>query len=271
MMHAFRTLSTLALLTATLASSAGAAGLAGSHASMQRQHQIAVENDFSFLRSPAQVREFVAEGRLVPVTASGDLALSGVSYPYARPEIARFVERLAAEYRQALGSRLVVTSLTRPTVLQPSNASDLSVHPAGMAVDLRVPDDARSRSWLEQKLLELERAGTLDVTRERRPSHFHVAVFPKAYADWAAQHPLAAAPSPAPAVASSTPARVRAPALPPGPGTDRATLLALLLALAAVAAGAATAAGRRRGLAQRDELQELEEVASTVTPFPAAG
>jgi hypothetical protein len=50
-----------------------------------------------------------------------------------------------------------------------------------MAVDLRVPHDADARKWLEQTLLNLEAGSLLDVTRERRPPHYHVAVFPEPY------------------------------------------------------------------------------------------
>lgn len=37
------------------------------------------------------------------------------------------------------------------------------------------------RNWLESTLLYLEEAGVLEATRERRPPHFHVAVFPDQY------------------------------------------------------------------------------------------
>ena len=38
------------------------------------------------------------------------------------------------------------------------------------------------RHWLESTLLYLEAAGVLEATRERRPSHYHVALFPERYA-----------------------------------------------------------------------------------------
>jgi LysM repeat protein len=107
--------------------------------------------------------------------------LAGVSYPYARPPIKTFVERLASQYQDACGEKLVVTSLTRPTSKQPWNASELSVHPTGMAVDLRVSERKSCRTWLENTLLYLEGEGTLDATRERHPSHYHIAVFPEHY------------------------------------------------------------------------------------------
>jgi hypothetical protein len=179
-----------ALLTAMFfafpAASASASSLRGSHASMVRQHKVAVKNDYTFLRTAKQVREFAASDRLEDVTSTATYLIEGVSFPFARPVVKLFIERLAQQYVDATGSPLVVTSLTRPTSLQPSNASPLSVHPAGMAVDLRVPADASARSWLEQTLLSLEDKGLLDVTREHKPSHYHVAVFPEAYATYVA-------------------------------------------------------------------------------------
>ena len=148
---------------------------------MREQNEIAKENDFTFLRTAAQVREFVAKERLVEVVPNADLIVSKVSFPYTRPIIKTFIERLAAQYHRATGEPLVVTSLTRPTSMQPRNASPLSVHPAGMAVDFRIPQSSLPRRWLEEALLSLEHRGLLDVTRERRPPHYHVAVFPDEY------------------------------------------------------------------------------------------
>jgi hypothetical protein len=164
----------------------GAAGvpaqtLKGSRVAMQRQHQMAREQDYTFLRTPTQVRKFVSAGLLVPVPGNRDYQLDGVSFPYARPALRTFVLRLAQQHRSACGEKLVITSLTRPLSEQPSNASDLSVHPTGMAVDLRVSRKASCERWLTRTLLALEKQGVLDVTRERRPPHFHVAVFPERY------------------------------------------------------------------------------------------
>lgn len=172
---------------------AHAAELRGSRASMQRQHRVAETADLSFMRTDAEVDRLVVQGALEPVWGGRDYTLANVSYPYARPEVRLFVERLAARYREATGQQLVVTSLTRPAARQPGNAHDLSVHPAGMAVDLRVPADPRHRAWLEEALLELEVGGVLDVTRERRPPHYHVAVFPAEYRAHEARMEAAAA------------------------------------------------------------------------------
>jgi Family of unknown function (DUF5715) len=166
---------------------AGAAELGGSRASMLRQWQIARRNDFTLLRTAADVRRFVRAGRLVRIGSSRSVGLARVRFPYARPAVRTFVRRLGGQYLRACGERLVVTSLTRPLSLQPPNASGLSVHPAGMAVDLRRSRRGRCRRWLEQTLVSLERAGLLEATREHHPPHYHVAVFPSAYRSYAAR------------------------------------------------------------------------------------
>ena len=175
-----RLLLTLGVLLAPL-SSALAGELDGSPASMKEQHAIAVDADYSFLRKPADVEHLVEIGRLVDVSGNADYTLSDVSFAVARPEVRAFIESVAADYQDEFGVRLVVTSLTRPTALQPLNAHDLSVHPAGMATDLRVPADSSQREWLETRLLALEDSGAIDVTREHHPSHYHVAVFAEKY------------------------------------------------------------------------------------------
>ncbi|MEO5589605.1 MAG: DUF5715 family protein, partial [Gemmatimonadaceae bacterium] len=172
-------------LAITLPLSAYAVGLRGSPGSMKSQHAVAVDEDLAFLRTPEQVTTLVDSGALVRVEGNADFKLSGVSFPYARPEIKLFIERLAAQHHAETGRILVVTSLTRPESLQPKNAHKLSVHPTGMAVDFRVPLDATSRSWLESALLGMESSQLLDVTRERTPAHYHVAVYPAEYLAYA--------------------------------------------------------------------------------------
>jgi hypothetical protein len=158
-----------------------AQSLKGSPTSLDRQNRVARAHDFSFLDTGARVKEFAANGWLTRVRPGRDFELHGVSYPYARPEVALFVERLAGQYRNACGERLVVTSLTRPTSRQPRNASERSVHPTGMALDLRYSSSRKCRAWLEDVLMTLEGAGVLEATRERFPPHYHVAVFPREY------------------------------------------------------------------------------------------
>jgi hypothetical protein len=212
---------------------AEAADFRGTPAKMVRQHEIAVEESYSFLRTSADVKRLVASGALVPVPANADLVLTRVSFPFARPEVRSFVEHFAARYHAATGERLVVTSLTRPEVAQPRNAHALSVHPAGMAVDLRVPAGSANRAWFERTLAEMQKDGAIDVTRERTPPHYHIAVFTARWTPFAARQDsvaaaersaLAAAPAPVSPVAT----RPTAPEPPDG------SLAGFLLSMAAL-------------------------------------
>jgi hypothetical protein len=84
-----------------------------------------------------------------------------------------------------------------------------------MAVDFRISRAEKCRDWLESELLTLERQDVLDITRERNPPHYHVAVFPAAYTAWAArQPPLVRTPLPEPVTAA---AAVAAPQATPAP------------------------------------------------------
>ena len=158
--------------------------LKGSPDSMLRQNRIAKTHEYLFAETAEEIQKQVDQGTLVPVISNADLeVLASVSYPYARPEVRLFLERLAAQYHEGTGERLVVTSLMRPSSKQPRNAHKLSVHPTGMAIDLRVSSRQKSRAWLESVLLKLERQSLLDVTRERYPPHYHIALFPDAYRD----------------------------------------------------------------------------------------
>ncbi len=166
---------------------AEAQSLRGGTASLDRQNHQAQAHSFTYLATPADVRRYVEAGHLVPVVPNRDFDVHNVSFPYARPEVRLFIERLASQYRNACGERLVVTSLTRPQSNQPWNASSRSVHPTGMAVDLRRSQNARCRNWLERTLLSLEAQGLLEAIYERNPPHYHIAVYPRPYAQYVAR------------------------------------------------------------------------------------
>jgi LysM repeat protein len=174
-----------ALLLAALAPAARAASLQPTRAGLVRQSLAAREHNFSYLQDDSQVHHFVRRGLLVTLRGNADYYLhAGVRHAVARPEVKTFVERLASQYRDTCGERLVVTSLLRPKNRQPHNSHPLSVHPTGMALDLRVSGSTRCRSWLEATLIGLEDRGVIEAARERRPPHYHVVVFPRPYADY---------------------------------------------------------------------------------------
>jgi hypothetical protein len=175
--HSLAAVGTSATASATVATT----GAMASGGSMARQNAAARAEGYVFMRTPEDVRDRLARGDLVHAVGNEDYQLANVSFPVARPEVVVFLERLAADYRAACGEKLVVTSLTRPITRQPRNSSPLSVHPAGMAIDLRIPARTDCRRWLETRLLELQAADVLEVIRERRPPHYHVGLFTAAY------------------------------------------------------------------------------------------
>lgn len=252
----FSTAVSLALVAA-IPFRASAGTLRGSPASMKQQHKVAVDEDLSFTKKPSQVETLVHSGVLVLVKPGVNFGMSDVSYPYARPEVLLFIERLSAQYRAENGSRLVVTSLVRPADLQPRNAHVLSVHPAGMAVDFRVPATATQRAWLENALLGLESSKVLDVTREKNPPHYHVAVFPAEYLAYATKQ-MANEPSIAikpTSVVAGTAARTTAPVsiVAAGQRSDVATLILVSIMTLAVAGAASVPLGLPGALRSRKE------------------
>jgi LysM repeat protein len=180
------TLRTLAAILLCCSSAASGQTLLGSRATMERQNEAAVNYGYSFMQTSGEVMKHVEQGYLVKVAPNRYMDLHNVSFPYARSQVKLFIDRLSTQYHGNCGEKLTVTSLTRPINKQPANASQASVHPTGMAVDLRIPPRGNCRSWLESTLLSLEKTGVLDVTRERNPPHYHVAVFTEDYASYVA-------------------------------------------------------------------------------------
>ena len=162
-----------------------AASLRPSRPSLLRQVYAAHDHGYPYARTSREVRDLVRRGHLVRLAGNGDYELKeSMSLPYARREVRLFIERLAHQYRSRCREKLVVTSLVRPKSRQPRNASPLSVHPTGMAMDLRVSWKRGCRAWLEGTLIQLEKTGVLEATRERHPPHYHVVLFPRPYLDY---------------------------------------------------------------------------------------
>jgi LysM repeat protein len=176
--------------------SGAAQSLRGSPASVDRMHAQALDERLAFHETSSEVRAAARGGALVRLAASRDVALKSVTFPYVTAATRTFVERLGAQYRATCRKQLVVTSATRPATRQPANSVAQSVHPTGMAVDLRKPSGKCLR-WLRATLLALEEEGVIEATEEFRPPHFHVAVYPTSYARYAAARGAEAPPSPA--------------------------------------------------------------------------
>ncbi|MDQ3556629.1 MAG: LysM peptidoglycan-binding domain-containing protein [Gemmatimonadota bacterium] len=194
------TLLALALCAALLPHAVEAQALRGSRTSVERIYGQAKSQGLTFHKSSASVRTATARGELVQLKPTANLTLHGVSYPYVLPATHTFVTRLSAQYRSACGERLVVTSATRPTYIRLANSVDKSVHPTGMAIDLRRPARASCQRWLRSTLIALNGTGTVETVEERNPPHFHVAVFPRQYLAYVGGR--AVSPTPSSSVAS---------------------------------------------------------------------
>jgi hypothetical protein len=183
-----RSLAALAAIGAALGLApvhAGAQSLRGSPSSVNRMYRYAVRHDLHFYQTASAVRSAARKGQFVRLSSDDNYVLHDVSFPYVAAATKTFVERLAAEYRDACDAPLVVTSAIRPDSRQPENASARSVHPTGIAVDLRKPQGA-CLSWLRGVLRTLEERGVIEATEEHHPAHFHVAVFGAPYMSYVA-------------------------------------------------------------------------------------
>lgn len=177
----------LAAATLLAAAPLAAQSLRGSKSSINRMYEHAVDADLHFYRTGGGIRNAAAEGRFVRLRSNRNYALAGVTYPYVRPTTRTFLDRLSSQYRSACGERLVVTSAARPQSMRLFNSARRTVHPTGIAVDVRKSSRRRCRDWLRETLLVLERQGVLEATEEHRPPHFHIAVFPAPYGQYVAE------------------------------------------------------------------------------------
>ena len=169
---------TLLLFTiaALLPHAAAAQSLRGSPESVDRMFYRAHAARLPFFETTDEVDRAVGAGEVALLRGNMDYAVVGTQVPYVRPATLRFVERLGAAHRAACGEPIIVTSGIRPTSRKLRNSHEKSVHPTGMAVDIR-KSPGRCREWLRRALIGLEAEGLIEATEENRPPHFHIAVY----------------------------------------------------------------------------------------------
>ena len=153
-----------------------AQSLRGSPASVDRMYYKAHARNLTFFKSADAVKEAATTGQVVLLRGNMDYAVVGTQVPYVRPETLRFIESLGAAHRQACGEPIIVTSGIRPTARRLRNSHEKTVHPTGMAVDIR-KSPGNCRTWLRRALLGLEAQGLIEAIEENRPPHFHIAVY----------------------------------------------------------------------------------------------
>jgi hypothetical protein len=151
--------------------------LHGSKASVEKMYDFAQRNRFPFYLTPSTLDDAIAKGKLVPLTGDQNYELTrGVGFSYATIEAREFITQFAPQYLAACGVPLTVTSAARPMSRQPRNANPHSVHPTGIAVDIRRPYPGPCLTWVRGALAELEAQGFVEATEEHHPVHLHLAV-----------------------------------------------------------------------------------------------
>lgn len=147
----------------------------GEVSSSEQQYGYATEQHVPFMTSEALYQSSIQDGRLVLL--AGPYLDVQAKRPFVLPSTAAFVRRLSAEYYAAGCGLLVVTDAARLTSERPWGSSIHSVHPAGMAVDIRtryIPIECAD--WLRAYVSQMEAEGKVDGTQEWKPEHLHLVV-----------------------------------------------------------------------------------------------
>jgi uncharacterized protein (DUF2249 family) len=140
-------------------------------------YDFALRYRYPFYLTPTNIDQAVEQGRLVALPGDSTYELTrGVGFSYSTREAKQFVTLFAPQYLAACGTPLTVTSAARPMSRQPRNANPHSVHPTGIAVDIRRPPPGPCLKWVRGALAELEAGGLIEATEEHHPVHLHVAV-----------------------------------------------------------------------------------------------
>jgi LysM repeat protein len=151
--------------------------LRGSKASVEKMYTFARRHGYPFYLTPSTLDDAIAKGRLVPLPGSDSYEITrGVGFSYSTVEARDFIMQFAPQYLAACGTPLTVTSAARPLSRQPRNANPHSVHPTGIAVDIRRPYPGPCLTWVRRALADLEARGFVEATEERHPVHIHLAV-----------------------------------------------------------------------------------------------
>ena len=141
----------------------------------ERQFRYAEANGIPFARNERDYQDLVARGQFVRLRHPA-LTIAA-RRPYVLPTTAQFIYEIADAFSGAGCRGLRINDAARLVSERPSNGSVYSVHPAGMALDLRVINlSARCYEVLTNILSMAEMRGQADATREHRPPHFHVVV-----------------------------------------------------------------------------------------------
>jgi hypothetical protein len=147
----------------------------GCQTTSEQQLQYARGNQLPLITTVAQYHERIASGQFVLFEGPHLQVLA--KRPYALPSTVAFIAEMSVAYNAAGCGKLVVRDALRLTTERPLNGSMHSVHPAGMAVDIRMQYiKSECGDWLRSYVRLKEAAGKVDGTHELKPEHLHVVV-----------------------------------------------------------------------------------------------
>jgi hypothetical protein len=152
------------------------AELRGSRPKVQGTFYNTVARGVTFYDGMEEARAAIAAGKFVPLYGNQYYATYRMTLAYATPDARSFIETLAPQFVEHCDEMMVVTSALRPKEKSPRNGSPWTVHPTGIAVDIRKPRNRACWTWLRQRLLDYQAEGIVDATEEFHPPHFHIAV-----------------------------------------------------------------------------------------------
>ena len=149
----------------------------GCQTTSEQQLQYALDHQLPRMTTEAEYQSRVDSGYFVRL--EGPFLDVRARRPYALPTTVAFLIRMSQAYSAAGCGQLIIMDALRLTTERPVNGSVYSVHPTGMAVDIRtkyIPIECAD--WLRAYVSQKEAAGEVDGTQELRPEHLHVVVVP---------------------------------------------------------------------------------------------
>ncbi len=168
------------------------APLRGSHDVLVHQNIIADVEGLSRIQNDAQIREMLAEQRLVALPISATLRVDPrlpLNRRYCRPWTGKFLTDLAQEHAALFHRPIQVNSAVRTVAFQrhleringnaaPISGDTASPHLTGQAVDIgKKGMSMREIGWMRAYLGQLQDAGKLDVEEEFQQACFHISVY----------------------------------------------------------------------------------------------
>lgn len=147
----------------------------GCQTTSEQQFQYALKQNLTPVTTAAEYADRIARGQFVRLEGPHLLVLA--KRPYALPSTVAFMMELSAAYHATGCGQVIVKDAVRLVSERPPNGSIHSVHPSGMAVDIRVRYiKPACADWLRMYVRQKEAVGAVDATHELHPEHLHIVV-----------------------------------------------------------------------------------------------